>query len=131
MIRGIIIGIIAGLLYLQPVGVVFADDSQSIIEAIVSNPGQYDGKVVTVEGEVEKVRHTKSFSGDSYTLFRLEDNEDNLEDNEDNEVGVYTKGHLKISRGAKVRVMGKFSKEKKYVIYKFKNVIKAKEVEKI
>ncbi|HEX3034589.1 MAG TPA: hypothetical protein VHT73_05560 [Thermodesulfobacteriota bacterium] len=127
MIRGIIIGIIAGLLYLQPVGVVFADDSQSIIEAIVSNPGQYDGKVVTVEGEVEKVRHTKSFSGDSYTLFRLED----LEDNEDNEVGVYTKGHLKISRGAKVRVMGKFSKEKKYVIYKFKNVIKAKEVEKI
>ncbi|HSE83842.1 MAG TPA: hypothetical protein VLB01_04790 [Thermodesulfobacteriota bacterium] len=124
MIRGIILGITAGLLYLQPVSFVFADDSQSVIEVIVSNPGQYDGKEVTVEGEVEKVHHTKSFSGDPYTLFRLEDNEDN-------EVGVYTKGHLDISKGAKVRVMGKFSKEKKYVIYKFKNVIKAKEVEKI
>ncbi len=124
MIRGIIIGIIAGLLYLQPVSVVFTDDLQSIIEVIVSNPGRYDGKVVTVEGEVEKVHHTKSFSGDPYTLFRLEDNEDN-------EVGVYTKGHLDISKGAKVRVMGRFSKEKKYVIYKFKNVIKAKEVERI
>ncbi|HEX3034170.1 MAG TPA: hypothetical protein VHT73_03430 [Thermodesulfobacteriota bacterium] len=124
MIRKVLIGIMAGFVYLQSINFVFADGLQGIIEVITSNPGLYDGKVVTVEGEVEKVHHTKSFSGDPYTLFRLEDNEDN-------EVGVYTKGHLNISKGAKVRVMGKFSKEKKYVIYKFKNVIKAKEVEKI
>ena len=124
MIRKVLVGIVMGFVYLQSINFVFADDLQSIIEVITSNPGLYDGKEVTVEGEVEKVHHTKSFSGDPYTLFKLEDDEDN-------EVGVYTKGHLDISKGAKVRVMGKFSKEKKYVIYKFKNIIKAKEIEEI
>ena len=124
MIKKILIAIIGGIMSLQFASFTLADDSQSVIEAIVSDPNYYDGKEVTVEGEVEKVHHTKSGSGDPYTLFRLHDDEDN-------KVGVYSKGNLQISRGTKLRVRGKFKKEKQALIFKFKNVIKAKEVEEI
>lgn len=124
MIKKVLIAMIMGAMYLQLPNSSIAADLDSVIEVLVSNPGDYDGKEVTVEGVVEKVHHAQSGSGNPYTLFRLLDNEDN-------KVGVYTKGRLEISEGNKLRVTGKFKKEKQALIFKFKNVIKAKEVEKI
>jgi len=122
MLRKALILIVAGALNLQFAA--FADDDiESSIERVISNPLYYDGKEVVVEGEVEKIKYTTSSSGNHYTLFKLNDDEQNS-------IGVYTKGRLPISEGSKVRVMGKFKKEKRYAIFKFKNVIKAKEVEK-
>ncbi len=113
---------IATFLLLWP-GFAKADDQESAIERIVSNPISYDGKEVVVEGEVKKIKYTTSISGDPYTLFKLHDGDEST-------VGVYTKGRIQISEGSKVRVMGKFNKEKRYAIFKFKNVIKARGVEK-
>jgi len=64
------------------------------------------------------------FSGDPYTLLRLHDGEHN-------KIGVYSKGKLSINEGAKIRVTGIFKKEKGNFLVKFKNVIKAKQVEEI
>ena len=124
MLKKILVIMIASALYLQSTASSRADDRNSEIERIVSNPVYYHGKEVVVEGEVEKIKYTTSSSGKPYTLFKLHDDEENS-------VGVYTKGRITISKGAKVRVMGKFKKEKRYAIFKFKNVIKAKEVEKL
>jgi hypothetical protein len=122
MLRRVLILMVVGALNLQFAA--FADnDPESSIERVISNPVYYDGKEVVVEGEVEEIKYTTSSSGNHYTLFKLNDEEENS-------VGVYTKGRLPISEGNKVRVMGKFKKEKRYAIFKFKNVIKAKEVEK-
>ena len=104
-------------------GFVKANDQESTIERIVSNPINYDGKEVVVEGQVKKIKYTTSSSGAPYTLFKLHDGDEST-------VGVYTKGRIEITEGSKVRVMGKFNKEKRYAIFKFKNVIKAKDVEK-
>jgi hypothetical protein len=123
MLRKFLILTMAMAAYLQPSAASRGDDLDSNIERIVSNPVYYHGKEVVVEGEVEKIKYTTSSSGKPYTLFKLHDDEENS-------VGVYTKGRVPISKGARVKVMGKFKKEKSYAIFKFKNVIKAKEVEK-
>lgn len=123
MLKKILILMTAVALHLQSTASIQADDIDSEIERIVSDPGYYHGKEVVVEGEVEKIKYTTSSSGNPYTFFKLHDDEENS-------VGVYTKGRIPIFKGAKVRVMGKFKKEKSYAIFKFKNVIKAKEVEK-
>ena len=101
-----------------------ADTIEISIKGVILNPKYYDGKNITIEGEVEKVHHMTYFSGDPYTLLRLHDGEHN-------KIGVYSKGNLSINEGAKIRVTGIFKKEKGNFLIKFKNVIKAKQVEEI
>ncbi|MGQ0794078.1 MAG: hypothetical protein ACT4NX_08375 [Deltaproteobacteria bacterium] len=92
------------------------------IESVVSDPRQYDGKVISVEGVIEKLKHYTVPSGDHYTLF-------SLIDAEKNSIGVYTKGRLDVAKGDRLIVTGKFKKERRYALFKFKNVIKARAVE--
>ena len=93
------------------------------IADVISQPKQYDGVKVTLEGVVKKVKYTKSSKGEDFTLF-------NLKDSDGNEVGVYYEDeHLPIKKGDTVRIMGKFRKQKNYLVYKVKNVIKARTVE--
>lgn len=93
------------------------------IEDVVSAPGEYNGKKVALEGKVMKVEYTKSHKGEPFTIFKLKDPENN-------EVNVYYEDeHLPISKGDRVKIMGRFRKEKNYFLYKIKNVIKARTVE--
>jgi cytochrome c-type biogenesis protein CcmE len=95
------------------------------IAEVVSEPKQYNGRKVTLEGVVKKVKYTKSAKGEDFTVFRLKDSQGN-------EVGVYYEDeHLPIKKGDTVRITGKFRKEKKYFLYKIKNVIKARTVESV
>ena len=70
------------------------------------------------------MKFTKSLSGKPYTAFKLVDSDKNT-------INFYTKEHLDIEKGNKLRIYGKFKKEKKYLLIKFKNVMKANSVEKI
>ena len=93
------------------------------IKQVVANPGDYNGKKVSLEGEVIKVKYTKSSKDEPFTIFRLKDGDDN-------EVNVYYEDeHLPISKGDTVKIMGRFKKQKSYFLYKIKNVIKARTVE--
>ena len=93
------------------------------IKQVVSNPGEYNDKKVSLEGEVVKVKYTKSSKDEPFTIFRLKDGDDNI-------VNVYYEDkHLPISKGDKVKIMGRFKKQKSYFLYKIKNVIKARTVE--
>jgi hypothetical protein len=105
-------------------GITLTDSEEMTIKDVISNPRYYNGKNITIEGRVEKVHHMTYFSGDPYTLFRLRDDERN-------KIGVYSKGNLSISEGSKLRVTGIFKKEKGNIFIKFKNVIKAKQIEQI
>ena len=124
MTMKILVLMIAGLASWQFTTLVLGDEGRVSIKGVVSNPVYYDGKKITVEGEVEKVHYTTS-DGDPYTLFRLSDSEHNL-------IGVFSEGHLLISKGTKVRVTGEFKKEEQAtLIFTFKNVIEAERVDKI
>ena len=93
------------------------------IAEVVSDPKQYDGLKVTLEGKVKKVKYTKSGKGEDFTVFELKDPEGN-------KVGVYYEDeHLPIAKGDTVRITGRFKKERKYFLYKIKNSVKARTVE--
>ncbi len=95
------------------------------IKDVVTDPGFYNNKQVSLEGQVRKVKYTTSSKGRPYTIFKIRDANKNT-------VGVYYKGeHLQITKGDMVRVTGKFKKKKKYSIFTFRNVIKAKKVAEI
>jgi hypothetical protein len=95
------------------------------IDELVSDPGQYNNERVTLEGFVDKVEYTKSSKGEPFTLFRLNDGTDN-------EIRVYYEDeHLPLSKGDKVKIRGRYKKQKNYFLYKIKNVVKARTVEKI
>jgi RecJ-like exonuclease len=95
------------------------------IKQVVSNPREYNDKKVSLEGEVVKVKYTTSSKDEPFTIFRLKDGDDNI-------VNVYYEDeHLPISKGDKVKIMGRFKKQKSYFLYKVKNVIKARTVEMI
>ncbi len=95
------------------------------IDELVSDPKTYNGQRVMLEGFVDKVEYTKSSKGEPFTLFRMNDGNDN-------EVRVYYEDeHLSLSNGDKVKIKGRYKKEKKYLLYKIKNVIKARTVEEI
>ena len=98
------------------------DISESTIKEVVSSPDDYEGKKITVEGEVSRLKFTRSFTGKPYTLFELADTSKNI-------INVYAEGHLHIEKGKKLRIHGKFSTEKNYFLFKFKNVVKAKTFE--
>lgn len=104
-----------------------AQDSQageldSTIEKVVSDPTQYEGKKIMLEGEVSRLKFAKSFTGKPYTLFELVDRASNM-------INVYAEGHLGIEKGKILRIHGKFSTEKSYFLFKFKNVVKARSFE--
>lgn len=95
------------------------------IDELVSSPKTYNGQKVMLEGFVDKVKYTKSSKGEPFTLFRMNDGSDN-------EVRVYYEDeHLSLSKGDKVKIQGRYKKEKRYLLYKIKNVIKAGTVEKL
>lgn len=95
---------------------------EATIEKVVSYPTEYEGKKIALEGEVSRLKFTKSLTGKPYTIFELVDPAKNM-------INVYAEGHLDIEKGEKLRVRGKFSTEKKYLLFKFKNVVKAKTFE--
>lgn len=95
---------------------------ESSIKEVVSTPDVYEGKKITVEGEVSRLKFTRSITGKPYTLFELADTSKNI-------INVYAEGHLDIEKGKKLRIHGKFSTEKNYFLFKFKNVVKAKTFE--
>jgi uncharacterized membrane protein YcgQ (UPF0703/DUF1980 family) len=110
------------LVYLSNAQDVPVGGSEYTIKEVVSYPSEYEGRKITLEGEVSRVRFTRSFTGKRYTIFELADPGKNI-------INVYAEGHLDIEKGKKIRVHGKFSTEKKYFFYKFKNVVKAKTFE--
>lgn len=93
------------------------------IQEVISKPKLYNGKKVALGGVVKAVKFTTSMKGEPFTVF-------NLQDSDGNKIGVYYEDqHLSISKGDRVIIMGKFRKEKRYLLYKIKNVIKAKTVD--
>lgn len=98
-----------------------SDMASSSFEEFVSNPTEYDSKQIVVEGTIENLKFTTA-DGGKYTLFKMADDAENI-------LNVYYQGdHLNLKKGTVVTVVGEFQKQKRYSIYNFKNVVKAKDV---
>ena len=84
---------------------------------ILSNPDQYDGKMVQVEAKVLAPQFKTSKKGNAFTTFKLEGDGKIL--------SVFSYGTLSINGGDSVRVIGRYQKMKKVGPYTFSNEIDA------
>jgi hypothetical protein len=84
---------------------------------ILSNPDQYDGKMVQVEAKVLAPQFKTSKRGNAFTTFKLEGDGKIL--------SVFSYGTLSINGGDSVRVIGRYQKMKKVGPYTFSNEIDA------
>ena len=84
---------------------------------ILSNPDQYDGKMVQVEAKVLAPQFKSSKKGNAYTTFKLEGDGQFL--------SVFSFGTLSINGGDLVKVIGRYQKVKRVGRYNFYNEIDA------
>lgn len=87
------------------------------IKSILDNPQKFDGKVVTVKGEVNSLKFKVSKRGNPYFTFKVDDGEA--------EIMVFSYGKPWIDNGQKVKVTGVFNAVKRVGQYTFYNEIDA------
>lgn len=90
---------------------------KATVADILSNPDQYDGKMVQVEAKVLAPQFKTSKKGNPFTTFKLEGGGKIL--------SVFSYGTLSINAGDSVRVTGRYQKLKKVGPYTFFNEIDA------
>ncbi len=99
-------------------------EPQVTIAQVFSSRDQYHRKVFTLEGEVKKVAYKKMGNGKKFTMFHFFDGEP------EKVINVYARGFVKgLKNGNRIRVLGRYSKDKKYFILKRKNVMKARKIQ--
>ena len=92
-----------------------------VLRALIQDPDQYDGKVVTAVGTVTAYRERVSHAGNPYTTFRLTDGDASL--------GVFIWNKQGLSNGQRVRVTGAFAKVRHAGTVTFDNEIQAYRIE--
>jgi len=100
----------------------FIEESDLTIKQVVDHPDKFHRDIITVDGEITEIEYKKIFTGRKFTLFKLADSNDN-------EIKVYARGYIKdIDKGTKVRINGRYSKEKSFLFKTYPNVMKARKV---
>ena len=94
---------------------------QLTVQALIRDPGRFDGRVVTVMGTIAAYRERASDSGHAYTIFRLTDG--------DASVTVFIWNKQTLGNGQKVRVTGTFAKARSVGTVSFDNEIQANRID--
>jgi hypothetical protein len=96
-----------------------AQESVSV-SALLQDPDQYDGKVVSVAGAIANYRERISARGNPYTTFTLVSS---------GSVSVFVWKHQGLHNSERVKVTGKFVKVKHVGQYTFHNEIEATQIQ--
>jgi len=96
--------------------------SEDTVHGIVSNPGAYDHRSVTLQGTAEGVKETTSRRGNDYTTFKLRDA------NGSEALNVFTWGHPTLGNCDRIQVEGVFEVEHHQGQYTFRNELEATKV---
>ena len=94
------------------------------IPQVLSSRDEFHRKVFTLEGQVGKLEFKKMGSGKKFTLFRF------FEDDPEKRINVYARGFVEgIENGSRIRIWGRYSKEKRYFLSKRKDIMKARKIQ--
>lgn len=100
----------------------YIEKSAITIEQVVDNPDKYHRDIITLDGAITRIDYKKIITGRKFTIFKLSDGTEN-------EINVYARGHIKeIDRGTRIRIEGRYSKEKSFLFTTYHNVMKARKV---
>ena len=94
------------------------------VSEVLASRDEYHRQIITVEGQIGKLTFKETGNGRKFTLFRF------FEDDPENRVNVYARGYVEgIENGSRLRIWGRYSKHKKYFLFKRKNIMKAKKIQ--
>ena len=73
---------------------------------------------------IGEVTFKETGNGRKFTLFRF------FEDDPEKKINVYARGYVEgIENGSRLKIWGRYSKHKKYFLFKRKNIMKAKKIQ--
>ena len=90
------------------------------IQSIITNPAEFDGKTVTIQGTAAAVKETTSRAGNAYATLQIQDT--------GGAIKVFTWGHPSTRNGDRVEVTGVFQQVKRVGRYTFYNEIEAQSI---
>ena len=93
------------------------------IEEIFLNRDKYHREIIIIEGKLSEIKFKNLVGGKKFTLFLVEDENGN-------NINVYARGTVEgLEEGLNIRIHGRYSKSKKFVFNKYKNVMKARKIQ--
>ena len=98
------------------------EKSQLTIIEVLSDPDKFDREVITIDGKVSDVRYEELINGRKFTLFKLKGSYEKA-------LQIYARGFIDgLEEGSEIRIYGRYSKKKRFLFKKYKNVIKARKI---
>lgn len=93
------------------------------IEEIYLNRDKYHREIIIIEGKLSEIKFKNLVGGKKFTLFLVEDENGN-------NINVYARGTVEgLEEGSNLRVHGRYSKSKKFLFNKYKNIMKARKIQ--
>ncbi len=93
------------------------------IEEIFLNRDKYHREIIIIEGKLSEIKFKNLVGGKKFTLFLVEDENGN-------NINVYARGTVEgLEEGSNIRVHGRYSKSKKFLFNKYKNILKARKIQ--
>ncbi len=93
------------------------------IEEIFLNRDKNHREIIIIEGKLSEIKFKNLVGGKKFTLFLVEDENGN-------NINVYARGTVEgLEEGSNLRVHGRYSKSKKFLFNKYKNVMKARRIQ--
>ena len=93
------------------------------IEEIFQNRDKYHREIIIIEGKLSEIKFKNLVGGKKFTLFLVEDENGN-------NINVYARGTVEgLEEGSNLRVHGRYSKSKKFLFNKYKNIMKARKIQ--
>ena len=94
------------------------------VSEVLASRDEHHRQRVTVEGQIGELTFKETGNGRKFTLFRF------FEDDPEKRINVYARGYVEgIENGNRLRIWGRYSKHKKYFLFKRKNIMKAKKMQ--
>lgn len=94
------------------------------VSEVLASRDKHHRQIITVEGRIGEITFKETGNGRKFTLFRF------FEDDPEKRINVYARGYVEgIENGSRLRIWGRYSKHKKYFLFKRKNIMKAKKIQ--
>lgn len=91
---------------------------------VLASRDKHHRQIITVEGQVGELTFKETGNGRKFTLFRF------FEDDPEKRVNVYARGYVEgVENGSRLKIWGRYSKHKKYFLFKRKNIMKEKKIQ--
>lgn len=94
-----------------------------LIEDIFTDKDKYHREIFNIQGTISAIEFKKLIGGKKFTIFVVDDAKGNS-------LNIYARGIVEgLDQGTDIKINGRYSKSKKFLFKKYKNVMKARKIQ--